>query len=163
MDERTEKLLRCIPAKVPAKCCGPEFGLLEMQERPVAQGSSGPAPREVMLSIRPTANERAEELLRVLPRAPSRRPATFLGLYRQLAEGSPVALPRLAAAVGLPLDELRRRLESWPGVYYNTMPSGASSATEVSRSGPRPTGLHPGPCYGRKGPDRPGAGCRVPA
>jgi alkylmercury lyase len=67
--------------------------------------------------MRPTANELADELLRVFPALDADDQRLSLELYRQLAEGSPVALPRLA--VGLPLDEVTRRLESWPGVYYD--------------------------------------------
>lgn len=72
-----------------------------------------------MGSMRPTASELAEGLLRVLPVRDADDRRLSLGLYRQLAEGSPVALPRLAGAVGMPLDDVARRLEDWPGVYYD--------------------------------------------
>ncbi len=42
-----------------------------------------------------------------------------VGLYRQLAEGKPVAQDDLARRLDLPADRVRERLGSWPGVYLD--------------------------------------------
>jgi len=72
-----------------------------------------------MLSMQSAVSEMTEQLLRVLPVLDADDQQLSLALYRQLAQGEPVALPGLAAAAGLPLDQVARRLESWPGVYYD--------------------------------------------
>ncbi len=42
-----------------------------------------------------------------------------LALYRELARGAPVALPRLASLLELRADEVGRRLQAWPGVFFD--------------------------------------------
>jgi len=40
-------------------------------------------------------------------------------LYRELARGSPVAVPVLASLMGLATEDVDRRLRAWPGVFYD--------------------------------------------
>ena len=70
-----------------------------------------------MAQAPPTAEALSERLLSVFPALDADDQLLSLALYRQLAQGEPVALPGLASAVGLPLDQVARRLERWPGVY----------------------------------------------
>jgi alkylmercury lyase len=42
-----------------------------------------------------------------------------LGLYRALAEGTPVSRQRLAVALNLPVESINRALNQWWGVFYD--------------------------------------------
>jgi alkylmercury lyase len=61
----------------------------------------------------------AAHLHKVFPALDATGQRLSLALYRELAQGAPVALPRLASLLGLPVDEVGRRLQAWPGVLYD--------------------------------------------
>ena len=59
----------------------------------------------------------ASELARAMPPLTAREQRVAIAFYRLLAEGRPVAPERLAVRTGLRDEEVRRVLESWPGIY----------------------------------------------
>lgn len=66
-----------------------------------------------------TVSGTAQRLLEVFPRLDDTDRKVSLALYRNLAQGAPVAPRALAEGLGLPSVELLRRLTGWPGVYYD--------------------------------------------
>lgn len=42
-----------------------------------------------------------------------------LAIYRELARGAPVRLPALSRQLGIDAADASRRVQSWPGVYYD--------------------------------------------
>jgi alkylmercury lyase len=60
----------------------------------------------------------ARELVGAMPPLTAREQRVAIVLYRLLAEGRPVAPERLAERTGLRDEEVRRLLESWPGIYF---------------------------------------------
>lgn len=75
--------------------------------------------REMMRSMEPAVRHVIQALYGVLPELDAQGQRLALALYRRLAEGAPVALAQLAAVADLPVDDASRRVESWPGVYYD--------------------------------------------
>jgi len=67
----------------------------------------------------PTVAVLSERLLSVFPALDADDQRLSLALYRRLAEGAPVALPALAVELAMPREEVERRLDAWPGVYYD--------------------------------------------
>ena len=61
----------------------------------------------------------ARELAGAMPPLAPREQRVAISLYRLLAKGRPVSPERLAERAGLHGVELRRLLESWPGVYFD--------------------------------------------
>jgi alkylmercury lyase len=61
----------------------------------------------------------AQHLLEIFPRLDEADRRLSLALYRALARGAPVALHPLASGLDMPLEAIERRLQSWPGVYYD--------------------------------------------
>ena len=72
-----------------------------------------------MADLRPTVETLLDHLLTVFPALDEIDQTLSLALYRRLAKGSPVALSALAAEVEVPVTQVERRVESWPGVYYD--------------------------------------------
>jgi alkylmercury lyase len=72
-----------------------------------------------MSRARPTVAVLSDRLLSVFPALDADGQRLSLALYCRLAEGAPVAPPALAAELGMPREELERRLATWPGVYYD--------------------------------------------
>jgi len=72
-----------------------------------------------MSQARPTVEVLSDRLLGVFPALDPDDQRLSLALYRQLAEGAPVALPALAAGLAMPRKEVARRLAAWPGLSYD--------------------------------------------
>lgn len=58
-----------------------------------------------------------ERLVGALPALNEADASLALALYRELAQGAPVARRRLAQRVGLAVDDVDSTLERWPGVF----------------------------------------------
>ncbi|MGH8702555.1 MAG: alkylmercury lyase MerB [Burkholderiales bacterium] len=72
-----------------------------------------------MTRTRPTVKALSDHMLRVYPALDATDQRLSLALYRVLAQGEPVAISALATTAGLAAEEVARRLQSWPGVYYD--------------------------------------------
>ena len=72
-----------------------------------------------MTKTRPKIEALSEPLLHIFPTLDATDQELSLTLYRLLAKGEPVAIIALAAKLGLTAGEVARRLQSWPGVYYD--------------------------------------------
>lgn len=66
-----------------------------------------------------TTEQLAVQLADAMPALGQREQHVVLALYRLLAEGKPVSPERLAERAALPLEQIERLLESWPGVYLD--------------------------------------------
>ncbi|MGH9182650.1 MAG: organomercurial lyase [Acidimicrobiales bacterium] len=69
-----------------------------------------------MPAPQPSLDDLADALVRAQPFMGPIEHRVALTLYRLLAQRGPVTDPTLAAAVGLPEDEVKETLASWPGV-----------------------------------------------
>lgn len=66
-----------------------------------------------------TAQEVAQRLQPLFPALDERDQQLSLAIYRKLARGAPVDLKDLFSELGMDCAEGTRRMQSWPGVYYN--------------------------------------------
>jgi len=71
------------------------------------------------MTVRPTIEALSNHLSHLFPTLDATDQRLSLALYHALAAGAPVAVPALAATLDMPADEAARRLQSWPGVYYD--------------------------------------------
>src|SRR2546429_174808 len=73
----------------------------------------------VMDNRRPTVRELANGLMDVFPKLDDTKRRVALSTYRRLARGIPASLGEIAADVGGQVEEVRRILGDWIGVYTN--------------------------------------------
>lgn len=72
-----------------------------------------------MKTSAPTMAALSDHLLGVFPTLDATDRVLSFALYRLLANGGPVAIAALARKVGISVNEATRRLQSWPGLYYD--------------------------------------------